>query len=111
MGSTLAKRNCVPCRGDTSPMKGKELICFMAGLSRGWTLIEDQRIEKEFHFKDFREALNFTNDVGKIAEAENHHPEIGLGWGRVVITLSTHKVHGLTENDFILAAKIDALAP
>jgi len=82
----------------------------MAGLADGWSLIGVQRIEKEFHFKNFREALAFTNAVGEIAEAENHHPDIGLGWGRVVVTLSTHKIHGLSENDFILAAKIDALS-
>lgn len=109
MESTLAQKSCAPCRGDTPPLKGKELACLMAGLADGWHLIDDQRIEKEFHFKDFREALAFTDVVGETAEAENHHPDIGLGWGRVVICLSTHKIHGLSENDFILAAKIDAL--
>jgi 4a-hydroxytetrahydrobiopterin dehydratase len=110
MESALAHKNCTPCRGDTPPLKGKELACLMAGLANGWSLVDDRRIEKEFHFKDFREALHFTNLVGETAETENHHPDIGLGWGRVVVTLSTHKIHGLSENDFILAAKIDALA-
>jgi len=71
--------------------------------------VDNQRIVKEFHFSDFREALDFTNAVGEVAESENHHPDIQLGWGKVVITLSTHKIHGLSENDFILAAKIDAM--
>ncbi len=109
MEFALAQRSCTPCRGDTPALKGNELACMMAGLGNGWSLMEDQRIEKEFHFKDFRGALAFTNRVGEAAEAENHHPDIGLGWGRVVISLSTHKIHGLSENDFILAAKIDAL--
>ena len=110
MKSALARKSCTPCRGDTPPLKGKDLVSLMAGLSDGWSLVGEQRIEKEFHFKDFREALHFTNLVGEAAETENHHPDIGLGWGRVVVSLSTHKIHGLSENDFILAAKIDALS-
>lgn len=110
MESALAQRSCAPCRGDTPPLKGKELTCLMAGLSDGWSLIGEHRIEREFRFNDFREALAFTNLVGEAAETENHHPDIGLGWGKVVVSLSTHKICGLSENDFILAAKIDALA-
>ena len=109
MECSLAKKSCAPCRGDLPPLMGKELACLMAGISDGWSLTGEQRIEKEFHFKNFREALDFTNTVGEIAETENHHPDISLGWGKVVISLSTHKLHGLTENDFVLAAKIDAI--
>ena len=109
MECSLAQKSCAPCRGGVPPLQGDSLSAFMGGLASVWSLVDNQRIEKEFHFKNFREALDFTNTVGEIAETENHHPDISLGWGKVVISLSTHKIHGLTENDFILAAKIDAL--
>lgn len=109
MECSLAKKQCTPCKGGTPPLQDTALTALMGGLASGWLLVDNQRIDKEFKFKDFREALDFTNAVGEIAETENHHPDIQLGWGKVVISLSTHKIHGLTENDFILAAKIDAL--
>ncbi len=109
MESSLAQKQCALCRGDTPPLQGGELPALMNGLAGGWSLMDNQRIEKAFRFKNFREALDFTNAVGEIAESENHHPDIQLGWGKAIISLSTHKAHGLTENDFILAAKIDAL--
>ena len=109
MECPLTQKSCAPCRGDTPPLEGDALSALMGGLAGGWSLLENKRIEKTFNFKDFREALDFTNAVGGIAEEENHHPDIQLGWGKVVVSLSTHKIHGLTENDFIVAAKIDAL--
>ena len=75
----------------------------------GWELIEDKKIVKTFKFANFRKAMEFTNRVGELAEAENHHPDIHLSWGKVKVELSTHAVKGLSENDFILAAKIDEL--
>jgi pterin-4-alpha-carbinolamine dehydratase (EC 4.2.1.96) len=78
-------------------------------LSDGWEVINDVKIEKKFKFKDFKEALEFTNKVGALAEEEGHHPDIQLSWGKVVISLTTHKIHGLSENDFIMAVKIDKL--
>jgi 4a-hydroxytetrahydrobiopterin dehydratase len=109
MEKALTEMKCTPCAGGTPPLQGEPLSALMGGLAGGWALVDGQRIEREFKFKDFRQALDFTVAVGEIAEKENHHPDISLGWGKVVVTLSTHKVHGLTENDFILAAKIDAL--
>jgi 4a-hydroxytetrahydrobiopterin dehydratase len=109
MKNTLAQKKCGPCTGDTPPLQDDQVSALMKGLADGWSLVDNQRIRKEFKLKDFREALDLANAVGEIAEAENHHPDISLGWGKVVVTLYTHKVHGLTENDFILAAKIDAL--
>lgn len=109
MKNTLAQRKCSACTGGTAPLQDDQISDFLAGLAGGWSLVDGQRIQKEFKLKNFREALDLTNAVGEIAEAENHHPDIMLGWGKVVVTLYTHKVNGLTENDFILAAKIDAL--
>jgi 4a-hydroxytetrahydrobiopterin dehydratase len=109
MEELLAQKRCTPCEGGALPLQGKALHALRAGLGEGWAVFDEVRLEREFKFKNFREALAFTNAVGEIAEAQNHHPDIYLAWGKVRVTLSTHKVHGLTENDFILAAKIDAL--
>jgi 4a-hydroxytetrahydrobiopterin dehydratase len=79
-------------------------------LSHGWRVVHEHHLEKEFKFKNFREALGFTNKVGHLAEEVGHHPDIYLAWGKVKITLWTHKIDGLTESDFILAAKIEQLS-
>jgi 4a-hydroxytetrahydrobiopterin dehydratase len=107
--NALAQKECVPCKGGVPPLKGKELSEFARQLPKGWRVVEDHHLEKEFSFKDFREALAFTNRVGELAEAQGHHPDIYLTWGKVKLTIWTHKVNGLTESDFILAAKADAL--
>lgn len=104
----LASKTCVPCRGGVPPLKGEEL----AGLQRqvaGWNVIEEHHLTKSFKFPDFRQALAFVNRVGELAEQQGHHPDIFLAWGKVDITIWTHKIDGLTESDFILAAKIDQL--
>ena len=104
----LATRTCVPCRGDMPPLEGKEL----EELSRqvpGWRVVDEHHLKKEFRFENFREALNFVNRVGELAEEQAHHPDIELGWGRVGVTIFTHKIDVLTESDFILAAKVDRL--
>ena len=106
----LAKKDCVPCRGGVPPLKGAEL----EGLERqvpGWNVVEEHRLQKTFRFPDFRQALAFVNRVGNLAEEQGHHPDIFLAWGKVDVTIWTHKIDGLTESDFILAAKIDALHP
>lgn len=103
----LSHKNCVPCRGGVPPLKGKELADLAKQLGNGWQIIGEHHLEKEYLFADFCEALSFTNLVGKTAEAEGHHPDIYLAWGKVKITLWTHKIDGLTESDFILAAKCD----
>jgi 4a-hydroxytetrahydrobiopterin dehydratase len=104
----LAGKTCVPCRGDVPPLKGEEL----EELSRqvpGWEVVYEHHLRREFRFKNFREALDFVNRVGELAEEQAHHPDMDLGWGRVGVTIFTHKIDGLTESDFILAAKVDRL--
>ena len=104
----LTSMVCVACQGGMPPLKGKEIQVFLKKV-RGWKVIKQHHIEKEFKFKDFKEALMFVNKVGKIAEKERHHPNIDFTWGKAKITLYTHKINGLHQNDFIVAAKIDEL--
>jgi 4a-hydroxytetrahydrobiopterin dehydratase len=106
--SDLASRTCVPCRGGVPPLKGARLDELRRQLP-AWTAVEEHHLEKTFRFPDFRAALEFTNRVGDLAEEQAHHPDIHLAWGRVTVTIWTHKIDGLTESDFILAAKIDRL--
>jgi 4a-hydroxytetrahydrobiopterin dehydratase len=106
--SELASRECVPCRGGVPPLKGEKLQRLSEELS-SWSVVEDHHLSKTFKFADFAEALAFVNRVGQLAEQQGHHPDICFGWGKVEITIWTHKISGLTESDFILAAKIDAL--
>lgn len=105
----LLDKKCVPCEGGTMPLTIQEAETLMKDLNH-WTLASDaKKIEKEFKFKNFAEALAFANKVGAIAEAEGHHPEIEIGWGKAEIELTTHAIGGLSVNDFILAAKIDKI--
>jgi 4a-hydroxytetrahydrobiopterin dehydratase len=104
----LASRDCVPCRGGVPPLRGVEIANLIRELA-GWEVIEEHHLRKTFEFKNFRESLAMVNRVGELAEAQGHHPDICFGWGRAEITIWTHKIDGLTESDFILAAKIDAL--
>ena len=106
--SGLAAKTCVSCRGGVPPLKGEELAALEKQVD-GWSVIEEHHITKTFKFPDFREALAFVNRVGELAEEQGHHPDILLAWGKVEITTWTHKIDGLTESDFILAAKIDQL--
>ena len=103
----LADRQCVPCQGGVPPLKGAALEALRKQLEDGWSVVNEQSLERTFTFRTFREALDFTNAVGEIAEEEAHHPEITLSWGKVTIRIWTHKIDGLTENDFFLAAKAD----
>jgi 4a-hydroxytetrahydrobiopterin dehydratase len=104
----LASKTCVPCRGGVPPLKGKELEGFLKQVS-GWKVVNGHHITKEFKFPDFVQALAFVNKVGQLAEEQGHHPDILLSWGKAEVTTWTHKIDGLTESDFILAAKIDRL--
>ncbi len=106
---SLADRECVPCKGGVPPLEGVELEKFTAELGDDWIVSGGKRLEREFSFKNFREALHFTNAVGELAEEQGHHPDIYLAWGKVGISLWTHKINGLAEADFVLAAKIDRL--
>jgi 4a-hydroxytetrahydrobiopterin dehydratase len=105
----LSKKKCVPCSKQTPSLKGEELKSFFKQLPPGWKVVDEHHLEKEYPFKNFQEALDFTNKVGAIAEQEGHHPDIYLTWGLVKILLWTHKINGLSENDFIMAAKCDAV--
>ena len=103
----LAKMECVPCQGGVPALKGDALIDLHAGLGDGWQVVDEHHLEKAYGFHDFKEALDFTNIIGDIAESQGHHPDIELSWGKVKVTIFTHKINGLTESDFILAAKFD----
>jgi 4a-hydroxytetrahydrobiopterin dehydratase len=107
----LAQRTCVPCRGGVPPLERAEAEKILAQLGGGWELAEVSSgvtgLRKTYRFKDFREALDFVDRVGAIAEEQAHHPDIQLAWGRVTIDIWTHKIKGLTESDFIFAAKCE----
>lgn len=105
--SELAQKTCIPCRGGVPPLKGEELDALQEKLGNGWQIINEHHLEKEYIFADFRQALDFTVKVGEVAENQDHHPDIYLAWGKVKLTIWTHKIDGLTESDFILAAKAD----
>ena len=103
----LAKKTCIPCRGGVPPLKGTQLEDLQDKLKNDWKIIKEHHLEKEYSFKNFREALDFTVRVGELAENQDHHPDIFLAWGKVKLTIWTHKIDGLTESDFIFAAKAD----
>lgn len=105
----LAEKECVPCKGGTPPLKGEDLKTFEQKLGSGWKVVNEHHLEREYKFKNFREALDFTNKVGELAERIQHHPDIYLAWGEVKLTLWTHKIDGLTESDFVFAAKVNEL--
>lgn len=107
--TALAEKECAACKGAAAPLKGNELSKMKQQLDGGWQVVNEHHLEKEYKFKDFRGALEFTNKVGELAEAQGHHPDIHLAWGKVKVTIWTHKVDGLTESDFVLAAKADRL--
>jgi 4a-hydroxytetrahydrobiopterin dehydratase len=102
----LADKVCVPCKGGVPPLKGEALEKLHHELP-GWEIVNEHHIHKVFKFPDFMKALDFVNRAGAIAEEQQHHPDILLTWGKAEITVYTHSVSGLTESDFILAAKID----
>ncbi|MCA1731835.1 MAG: 4a-hydroxytetrahydrobiopterin dehydratase [Actinobacteria bacterium] len=104
----LASKTCVPCRGDTPPLKGQEIEGLKQQVPE-WEVVEEHHLRRRFPFKNFREALGFVNGVGGIAEEQGHHPDISFGWGYAEVTVWTHKIDGLTESDFIFAAKVDTL--
>lgn len=107
--SELAKKECVPCKGGVPPLESEEIERLQGQLDGGWEAISGHHLEKLYRFSDFQGALDFTNRVGAMAEAQNHHPEIWLTWGKVKLTVWTHKIDGLTESDFVWAAKADEL--
>lgn len=102
----LSEKHCVPCRGGVPPLQGEQLEQLKQQLPT-WQVVDGHHLLKSFSFPDFRTALAFVNRAGEIAEAEGHHPDIALSWGKAEFKIWTHKIDGLTESDFILAAKID----
>lgn len=106
----LAEAHCEPCQGSIPPMTEEEYAPYIAELSSGWEIVEGKKLIKTFSFADFVSAVQFVNAITIIAESENHHPDLEVGWGRVVVRLWTHKIGGLSKSDFILAAKIDELS-
>ena len=106
--SDLAAQNCVPCKGGVPPLKGAALEA-LGAQAPGWKIFNEHHLEKTYTFPDFAQALAYVNKVGAMAEEQGHHPDLLLAWGKVVVTTWTHKIDGLTESDFVLAAKCDRL--
>lgn len=106
--SELASRTCEACRSDTPPMQREE-INELSPQIPDWEVVEDHHLRRTFKFKNFREALDFVNRVGELAEEQGHHPELHFGWGHVELEIWTHKIDGLTQSDFVFAAKVDRL--
>ena len=105
---SLADQTCVPCRSGVPPLKGEQLDSLKRQLP-DWEVIKEHHLHKIFRFPNFQRALDFVNRVGAIAEEQGHHPDLSLTWGKVEVTTYTHKIDGLTESDFVLAAKIDRI--
>ncbi len=103
----LVQKHCVPCEGGALPLMRDE-SAKLVEQTPGWTIAPDGlSLSREFTFKNFVEAMDFANKITPVAEAEGHHPDLSIGWGKVAVTLTTHAIGGLSENDFILAAKIN----
>ncbi len=109
MTLNLTEKSCRPLPSETPPLTGNELAPYKGALDSRWAVVDEHHLLGEFEFPNFIEALAFTNRVGALSEVEGHHPEITLTWGRASVKIWTHSIDGLSENDFILAAKIDAL--
>ena len=105
---SLSEKHCVPCKGGVPALAGEELERLKAEVP-GWQVVENHHLWKAFAFPDFVTALGFVNQAGAIAEAEGHHPDLFLAWGKVEVKIWTHKIDGLTESDFVLAAKLEKI--
>ena len=109
MDSTLTEKKCVPCEGGVEPLTGEKLEEYARLIDGDWSIVDEHHLVREFSFADFVTALEFTNRAGEIAEEEGHHPDILVSYGKAVVTIWTHAIDGISENDFILAAKIDGI--
>lgn len=105
----LKKKNCVPCEGGIPPLTSDEVKTLLSQVNTSWNVIGNKKIEREFHFVNFVQTMEFVNKVAEMAEQEGHHPDLKISYGICKIILWTHAINGLSENDFILAAKIDEL--
>lgn len=109
MSTRLASKECVPCKGGVPPLEGEELRELERELGEGWEVVDGHRLAKTFDFPDFVTALDFVNRIGELAEDQGHHPDLHLTWGEVGVEIWTHKIDGLTESDFVFAAKVEEL--
>jgi 4a-hydroxytetrahydrobiopterin dehydratase len=107
--SELASQTCKACQGGVEPYTGEKLEEYKSRISDEWEVVNEHHLIRDFDFEDFQEALDFVNDVGEIAEEQGHHPNINFTWGEAEIKLYTHKIDGLFQADFVMAAKIDKL--
>jgi len=105
--SELAKKKCVPCQGGTPPLNAEQMQPLFAQLESGWEIVRDHHLAKTYPFENFAQGLDYVNRIGMVAESQDHHPDLHLAWGKVGVELWTHKIEGLTESDFIFAAKCD----
>lgn len=109
MNSGLINKKCFPCEIGTPPLKGQELNVLLKQLKLEWEVVDGKTIKHEFKFKDFVQAMKFVNKIARVAEEEGHHPDLYIYYNKVIISLTTHNIRGLSENDFIIAAKIENL--
>lgn len=105
--TNLASKRCLPCEGGVPPLEANRAEALLKELEDGWTVVDGHHLHRDYHFGTFREALDFANRIGEVADQENHHPDLFVAWGKVGVDIWTHKIDGMTESDFILAAKID----
>jgi 4a-hydroxytetrahydrobiopterin dehydratase len=106
---SLADKNCVPCKGGVPPLDHAAIALLMPELETGWEAVNDHHLKRTYKFPDFKGALALVDRIGAMAEAQGHHPDLHLAWGKVTVEIWTHKIDGLTESDFVFAAKCDAL--
>jgi 4a-hydroxytetrahydrobiopterin dehydratase len=109
MNTHLAEKDCANLKENNSRLSGKDIVELKKALHNDWQVVDGRRLKRTFKFPDFAQGLDFTNLVGNIAEEQNHHPDVHLAYGQVGVEFSTHSAGGLTESDFILAAKVDEL--
>ena len=105
----LSDMECIPCKGGVPPLSEEESSAFLSQIHDDWEVVENHHLTRTWSFPDFASALEFTNQLGEICEQQNHHADFELGWGRIVSVIYTHKIDGLTESDFVLAAKFDTI--
>ena len=105
----LSDMECIPCKGGVPPLSEEESSAFLSQIHDDWVVVENHHLTRTWSFPDFASALEFTNQLGEVCEQQNHHADFELGWGRVVSVIYTHKIDGLTESDFVLAAKFDTI--
>jgi 4a-hydroxytetrahydrobiopterin dehydratase len=107
---SLLNKRCIPCQGGQPPLQKTEVKNYLQEIGNQWQINDHGHLFKPYKFKDFMSAMTFANKIADLAEKEGHHPDLTITWGSCAVEIWTHKINGLTENDFILAAKIEALA-